>query len=555
MNSLAPPVPYDLALRGLLAIALVVAGAMLLPLTNSAYDLFVDEYYYLACADRLSWGYVDHPPFSIAVLTIWTQVFGDSLLALRTPPILAFSSLIVITGIMAHRLGAKPYVQLLAGGLIPLITAINVIFGFYSMNAFELCFWSLSLLLMIELVRRQNPNYWIALGVLAGLAVLNKHSSAFFYGALFLGLLLSSARSLLWHKQVLWAAGVGLLVVAPHLYWQWQNDWISLEFYHSLDIKNVDTPPLKAIGSQLVSVNIGLVPIILLGLCYLFSTKSMKPYRFIGYGFLLLFSLMIFSNQSRPDRIMGIYPVLIALGVIGLDHWVEHWQRWLAQWQQRLHLNRPVEVVVGWIELIAFKLRLRRLFLFWRQRWLLVSFIGFPVFVFLFALPITHTLLPPNWAAAYGKALGVAPKMQVNEDDSGLPLWLSFRLNWRGPVEAVSDIYQRLSPDEQAHTVVVTADYANSGAVEYYSKDLPLPKAYGAHMSYYLWGPPPADTTTVITTRYTEQQLQPFFADIQLMASVECQYCSAFRQVTPVYLVREPKMGYEEIWLGLRRLY
>src|SRR5687768_11274724 len=32
------------------------------------YSIFRDELYYLACADHLAWGYVDHPPLSIAVL-------------------------------------------------------------------------------------------------------------------------------------------------------------------------------------------------------------------------------------------------------------------------------------------------------------------------------------------------------------------------------------------------------------------------------------------------------------------------------------------------------
>ena len=29
---------------------------------------FRDEFYYLACSHRLAWGYVDHPPLSVAIL-------------------------------------------------------------------------------------------------------------------------------------------------------------------------------------------------------------------------------------------------------------------------------------------------------------------------------------------------------------------------------------------------------------------------------------------------------------------------------------------------------
>ena len=46
----------------------------------TTYGIFRDELYYLACAARLDWGYVDHPPLVAGVTALWTGVFGDSLL-------------------------------------------------------------------------------------------------------------------------------------------------------------------------------------------------------------------------------------------------------------------------------------------------------------------------------------------------------------------------------------------------------------------------------------------------------------------------------------------
>ncbi|HVN49544.1 MAG TPA: hypothetical protein VMU30_12085, partial [Bacteroidota bacterium] len=41
------------------------------------YGIFRDEFYYIACSNHLAWGYVDQPPFSIAVLWFSRLVFGD----------------------------------------------------------------------------------------------------------------------------------------------------------------------------------------------------------------------------------------------------------------------------------------------------------------------------------------------------------------------------------------------------------------------------------------------------------------------------------------------
>ncbi len=65
---------------------LVALGQLALQLaTTGRYGYFGDELYYLACADHLDWGYVDHPPLSIALLAGWRALLGDSLFALRVP--------------------------------------------------------------------------------------------------------------------------------------------------------------------------------------------------------------------------------------------------------------------------------------------------------------------------------------------------------------------------------------------------------------------------------------------------------------------------------------
>src|SRR4051812_42382633 len=80
-------------------------AVQLLALTR--YGYFRDELYYLACADHLAWGYVDHPPLSIVVLRTWRTLFGDSVASIRLVPALAGVVVVVATVRIARALGGS----------------------------------------------------------------------------------------------------------------------------------------------------------------------------------------------------------------------------------------------------------------------------------------------------------------------------------------------------------------------------------------------------------------------------------------------------------------
>ena len=64
-----------LAMRMVLILAVVYFLLEWLPGWLGTYGYFIDELYYIACSDRLAFGYVDHPPLSILffVTRSWTE--------------------------------------------------------------------------------------------------------------------------------------------------------------------------------------------------------------------------------------------------------------------------------------------------------------------------------------------------------------------------------------------------------------------------------------------------------------------------------------------------
>src|SRR5689334_2761609 len=106
----APPPPARGALAALLAATVLVHVPAL-----AAYGWFRDELYYVSCAKRLAWGYVDQPPLSIALLAMWRLLARDSLVAMRLVPLAAHLVVVWLTMRLARRWGGGAFAQVLAG--------------------------------------------------------------------------------------------------------------------------------------------------------------------------------------------------------------------------------------------------------------------------------------------------------------------------------------------------------------------------------------------------------------------------------------------------------
>jgi dolichyl-phosphate-mannose--protein O-mannosyl transferase len=144
--------PFDHHLPDYLILPLAFAlGAFtLLIVTAKNYGIFTDELYYIACAEHLSFGYVDHPAF-VGWITGFSLIFGKSLYVLRVLPALAGSGTIVLAAMIARVVGGGRFASALASLGILCGTIFWVMFGFVSMNAYDIFFITLASYLFIRL--------------------------------------------------------------------------------------------------------------------------------------------------------------------------------------------------------------------------------------------------------------------------------------------------------------------------------------------------------------------------------------------------------------------
>jgi len=366
----------DTGPRGLPPVVWAVAGAVFLLVWGSSLfgpgGIFVDEPYYLACADHPALGYVDHPPFSVFVLKGLRALLGDSIPVLRLLPALAASGAVLLAGLLARRLGAGPWGTGTAGLAVAVTPVLLVLFGFYSMNAFAVLFWNGIFLLLVLLEQRDDPRLWLAVGALAGVGLQNKHTLAMLLLGLGVGMLATRARRHL-ASPWLWAgAALAALLVAPNLLWQVQHDWASLEFYRPADLlKNNPTPPLEVLAQQVISANPLALPLWLAGLGFLLVSTRAGSLRHLGIAYLVLLALLMAGGKSRPDRIAAFYPLLFAAGGAALDG----------------------------------ALRGRAL------GWLRIAYPGLLALGGLALLPLSLPVLPPEPTAVYAAEVGSVPKI------------------------------------------------------------------------------------------------------------------------------------------------
>ncbi|MEY2584627.1 MAG: hypothetical protein QOD80_653, partial [Verrucomicrobiota bacterium] len=217
-------------------IVLAIAAADLLfhLLIANRYGIFRDELYYLACAEHLDAGYVDQPPLIAFIAWIARHLFGESLLGLRFLPALAGAVTVWLTGKLARELGGGLFGQALAALAAFAVPVFLLMHHWLTMNAFEPLIWLACAWCIVRAINRDEPRYWLWFGLLIGVGMENKYSTAFFTFAVAAALLLTPQRRFLTNRWIWIGALCSLLIFLPNLIWLFRHDFPFLELMHNI---------------------------------------------------------------------------------------------------------------------------------------------------------------------------------------------------------------------------------------------------------------------------------------------------------------------------------
>lgn len=476
-------------------------------------DYFRDEYYYLACARRLAWGYVDHPPLSIAVLAATRAALGDGLVAIRLPAILAGGVGVVLVGLLARTMGAGRTAQWVAALAFAVMGTSLVFPSYFSMNPFDQVFWLLAALIAAVILGGGEVRLWLLFGVVVGFGLLNKVSIGFFVFGLMVGLALSPRRGQLLSPW-LWAGGlIAAAMLTPHLVWQVFNGFPTAEFIRNAQtLKIVAQPPLAFLGAQVLQANPATLPLWLGGLAALLLMPSLRPYRPLGIAFVAVLGLFL-VQQAKPYYLAPAYPPLLAAGAIALERWRDRRQwNWLA----------PVVAVL-----------------------LLTS----GTMVALLSLPI---LAPPTYARFSG-ALGITAPQEERQQLAALPQFLADRYGWENLAATVARVHAALPRNERARAVILAGNYGEAGALEFYAPRFGLPPVISGHNNYWLWGPGAATGEVVIVVGIAPQDLAAHCQSLEEATRVVSPHALPRETNLPVMICRGLRQPPTRLWGLLKR--
>lgn len=225
------------------ALAVALALALLLAwrcwqVLHSGAGLHVDEAQYWYWSSRpLEWGYFSKPPLLVGLIRLSTDCFGDGLLGVKALAMVAW----LLASAVLWRLGAamgNERAGLVAAALLAATPASGLLGLSATTDSVLMLFWSLVMWGAWRAAHAEGAaawRWWALTGVVLGLALLSKYTA----GALSL-----SALWLLWRcpparrgrllAGLALAAGIAVLLLLPHLFWNMHNGWPTL--HHTLDI-------------------------------------------------------------------------------------------------------------------------------------------------------------------------------------------------------------------------------------------------------------------------------------------------------------------------------
>ncbi len=496
---------------------LAVAGAKLavhLALANR-YGYFRDELYFLDCGRNLAWGYVDAAP-AVGLYAKVALLLGGSLPVLRGIAGLAGAAVVLLTGLLAWRLGGSRAAQGLAAVAALATPIFLAIAGLFSMNVFEPLFWTGCAYVLVRLADGASPRLWLLFGLLAASA--------------------SSTSTPRPSSASLSSPGSSSRRCAARSRRRGPGRAQASRFSSSSRIFSGRRPtasrPSKTFATSRAPGRTSSSAPASSSWRRSFSRGrtssrsgsaaspgSSSPERAVtarsGAAFAVFFVLM-FAMKAKAYYLTPAFPMLLAAGAVGLDELFERRRRLAGRvW--------PRAAVSAWAVLLTV-----------------------PV------APLVLPILDPPAFVAYTRRIGFEPPRSEVAHRGPLPQMFGDQFGWPELVADVAKVWNGLTPEERARAAIFANNYGEAGAINLFGPAHGLPRAISAHQNHFFWGPPAFTGDVLVVLQDDRESLERLCTSVEEAGRHQHPWGMA-EENGPIWVCRGLKTPLAELWPRLKK--
>jgi Dolichyl-phosphate-mannose-protein mannosyltransferase len=436
LTSTGPSLPAP-AWRGMTLVCALLAVVLLV--AGSRYGYHRDELYFIVCGQHLAWSYPDQGVLTPLLASSFEALGHGSLVVLRLPAVVSVVTVAWLTGSTARELGGRTRAQVLAT-LTVAVSTVGLLAGHLLATAtLDFTVWVAITWVVLRIARTGHTRLWLVAGGLVAVGLLNKDLVLVLVLSLTLGLFtVPGGRDLVLNRWYAFAALIAVAAWVPGLAWQAQHGWPQVEVARMIrEEYGTLEQRIGFLVLQVVLFSLGASVLWAIGAIQVWRDPQWRFARVLAVSWVVAVAVFVVT-AGQGYYTVGVYPALIAAGAVVVER------------RPRLFTALTIAVLV-------------------------TSAVTLPA-----ALPI----LSPRGLAASGWAAGGEQQLET--------------VGWPREVALVASAYRSIPAARRSHTVVLTSNYGEAGAVDRYRARFGLPAAYSGLNAFGLWGPPPSADRPVV---------------------------------------------------------
>ena len=485
----------------------------LIALFSIALHLFVynnleyhrDELLYFSLGNHPDFGYATVPPLIGWIATAMQTFLGNTLFAVKLFPAIIGGATVLVSANIARELKGGMYSQVLTAIAIALMPVGLRAFHLFQPVPIDIFLWTLLFFFTLRYVNTKQEKYLLILGIVTGIALMNKYLVAILIFTLLISLLVSPHRNVLGKRLLYFGILLALLIVLPNLIWQYANNFPVIGHMAALNNNQLVYVDRTGFLMEQMLMTFSVFYLVVIGMVRLYRDPK---YRYLAVSSLLVV-LILFLLKGKSYYTAGIFPMLIAAGCTGMERITR---------KPILRAAVPLLIVV-----------------------------------------LTYPLLPMG-LPVYNEA-GLVTYFKDLEEDYGMEIGRRFEdgtihslpqdyadmLGWEELTAITYEAYGRIPEKDKA--LIYAENYGQAGAITVIGKKYGLPEPVSFHESFYYWTPEKFDPDIeyfVYINDELGEDIPQIFSRIEEIGSISNINAREFG--TKVYLCSEPKGSFNTFW-------